>query len=137
VGPALKDAAQRAMTGRGYVEVADPKGADMVVRIHSRIVPKTEVTDWGFTPTYSRYGWYRSFPYETFGRRRVEVDNYNEGTLIVEVYDARTREMVWVGWITGRKEEREDKSLAAATQALNEILAAFPPAGTAPTAPQK
>lgn len=134
VGPAMKEAARQTMLAKGYTEVAEPKSADLVIRVHSKIVPKTEVTDWGFTPAYPTYRWYRRYPYATYGTRQVTVDNYKEGTLIVEAHDARSRDMVWVGWVTGRTEERKDRVLEAATSAVNDILAAFPAKGAQPAA---
>ena len=67
--------------------------------IKGKAVPKTDVTDWGFS--YG-VGW-GGYPYGGYyGGSNVTVDQYDEGTLIVEVYDLKAKKMLWVGWVTGR-----------------------------------
>jgi hypothetical protein len=36
----------------------------------------------------------------------MSVDQYEEGTLIIEIYNRPTKEMVWVGWGKTRRSER-------------------------------
>lgn len=133
-GPAMRDAARQSMLGKGYTEVSEMRKADVVIRVHGKLVPKTEVTDWGFVPAYPNYRWYQRYPYAVYGTRQVTVDTYTEGTLIIEAHDVRTREMIWVGWITGRREGGRDKVLQQATDAVTRILAAYPQQGTRPAA---
>ena len=61
------------------------------------------------------FGWARS------------VDQYQEGTLVVEVYDQKTKRMVWVGWVTARSPSRA-KEAERTQAALRSITDRFPPA---------
>jgi hypothetical protein len=54
-----------------------------------------------------------------FGRRDVSVDEYTEGTLTVELYDATTRRLVWRGRASGTVEMKgTDKKINKAVEKL-------------------
>ena len=54
-----------------------------------------------------------------FGRRDVSVDEYTEGTLGVEIYDAQTRRLVWRGQAVGTVELKgTDKKINKAVEKL-------------------
>ena len=89
VSGSVESTVRAAMTAKGYMEV-DKSEADIAILIHGKLVPKTDVTDWGFTPTYGAYGWNRGYRGYYGGMSmgsNVSVDQYDEGTLIGEVYD--------------------------------------------------
>jgi hypothetical protein len=133
VGPAAMEAARNSLVGKGYTEVSDPATADIVVVIHGKVVPKTDITDWGFTPYYGAgYGWAGGYAY---GGSNVTVDQYNEGTLSVEVYDAKTRNMIWVGWVTARATTKTEEQAANVGAGVTNILANYPAPGMKPVKP--
>jgi hypothetical protein len=134
VGPAALGAARSTLTGKGYTEVPDMAKADLAIVIHGKSVPKTDVTDWGPTVAYGRAGWYGGYAY---GGSNVTVDQYNEGTLAVEVYDVKTRKMIWVGWATARATEKTDEQAARVGEAITNILAQYPVVGNKPVKPVK
>jgi hypothetical protein len=54
-----------------------------------------------------------------FGRRDVSVDEYTEGTLTVELYDVKTRRLVWRGRASGTVELKgTDKKINKAAEKL-------------------
>lgn len=136
VGPAATSAARASMSAKGFTEASDVAKADLAVLIHGKSVPKTDVTEWGFTPYYAA-GWRGSYAYGMYGGSSVTVDQYDEGTLIVEVYDVKTRKMIWVGWMTARSSGRTEDQAAKVGNAVSEILAGFPGVGTRPVAPAR
>jgi hypothetical protein len=132
----VENTVRTAMIAKGYRE-APKDEADIAVFIHGKIVPKTDVTDWGFTPTYGAYGWNRGYrgyygSMGMYGGSNVTVDQYNEGTLIGEVYDVETQSMIWVGWMTGRANQGSEGETARAAAAVDRILALFPAMGAQP-----
>jgi len=134
VGPAAMDAARMTMTSKGYTEVQDRAAADIAVVIHGKAVPKTDVTDWGYTGMYAgRGGWYGGYPYGgMYGVSNVTVDQYTEGTLIVEVYDVKTKDMIWVGWGTGRMTSKSADQVANVSNGVRDLLNSYPPMGQMP-----
>jgi hypothetical protein len=137
VGPAAAGAVRTAMTGKGYVEVTEPARADIAILIHGKQVPKTDITDWGFTPYAGGgyYGGYYGMHGGAYMGSSVSVDQYDEGTLIVEVYDVKTRKMIWVGWGVARMTTKTDEQAANVATGITNLLASYPVVGNQPPPP--
>jgi len=81
---------------------------------------KINVTDWG-TRIHAYGGWY--------GDRDVDVYQYEEGTLIVDLIDAKTHQLVWRGTATKTLEdnpspERMEQNLR---EVVGKMFASYPP----------
>jgi Domain of unknown function (DUF4136) len=135
ISPAAMEAASAGMKLKGYTEETSAARADLAVLVHGKAVPQTEVEEWGFTPNTGSAGWYHSYAYGTFNENSVTVDKYIEGTLIVEVYDVKTRKMIWVGWVSGEATEQQEQQAANISRNIARILAEYPAIGTIPPVP--
>lgn len=101
----------------------DCKKTDFRVTFNTVTRTKTEITDLGVAPiAYRRYH-FSSYP----GYSRIDVDQYEEGTFIIDIIDGTSDELVWrgaytkrIGWSAPSDEEVQE--------IVNEILAQFPPA---------
>ncbi|WP_334179215.1 DUF4136 domain-containing protein [Pseudoxanthomonas sp.] len=134
----IKDAARRQMESRGYVY--DEKSPDLWVNLNAYMQEKTDVVS---TPEvdYDYYYSYRARRYVAVPtwRDRTDVYKYTEGTLNVDLVDAKQNRLVWTGVAVGRvgrtkPEERGAKIDAA----IAEIFLRYPyraGAGTPATAP--
>jgi len=99
---------------------------DFLIAIHGGKVAKLDIVDWGYSyggpGRYGRYG-----PYST--SRRIDVQEYEEGTLILDFVDTDTKELIWRGTATdaldanATPEERRKQIQEAVTK----ILAKYPP----------
>jgi hypothetical protein len=123
----LSSTASRAITetlqARGF-ESRPIEAADMAVALRGQSVPRVEVIDWGYRPTYYGYGnWYG-------GYRDVDVRSYEEYTVIIDILDNKTREPVWSGW--SRVPGGGKVSAEPMRECIQRILARFPPAPPAP-----
>lgn len=104
---------------------AEPGKADFSVALRGESIPKIEVADWGYTPIPGgRYGYHPGF-------REVEVDQYEERTLIAEVYDNQSKQLVWVGW--AKRRASSEITVERARTAVRTVLSAFPPGSPAAT----
>lgn len=124
----LKAAVDREMQVRGYRYV--PEGADLLVNFYVETREKLESRRYeprGLTMGLGYYvyrrglyvGW-RTYP-------EVEVSQYTEGTLNIDLADARQRELVWEGIAIGRVTEEARRNVQAAIDAVvPQIFAAFP-----------
>ncbi len=137
LGSAIEDAVATSLTAKGYTATTDAKQADIGVYVHGQVVPKTEVTDWGFTPVHTTRGWHGSYPAHVYGGSNVTVDQYEEGTLVVEVYEVKSRDMVWVGWATARTSRDKEGQAERVRAAITSVLESFPHVGQAPAAQAK
>lgn len=135
LGPTIEQSVRDSMTAKGYTETMDKAEADIAVLIHGKLVPKTDVTDWGFTPTYGAYGWNRGYRGYYGGMSmgsNVTVDQYDEGTLIGEVYDVESKSMIWVGWMSARANTKREGQEERAATAVTRLLNGYPPVGMMP-----
>lgn len=123
LGQALREETRATLLALGLTEMP-AESADCTVLLRGEVVPKVEVTHWGFSPLGARPLWARRYPYGYWGPT-ASVDHHEEGTLIVEIYDRTSRELVWVGWITGRKPSGK-LDVEEARPALRRILEELP-----------
>ena len=114
------------MESRGYrFDEANP---DLWVNLNAYLQDKTQVTtmpevDYDYYYSYRARG-YVAVPY---WRDRTDVRQYTEGTLNIDVVDARKKQLVWEGVAVGTvgrvKPEQRGERIDAAVAA---IFAAYP-----------
>ena len=107
------------MAEKGYTEVEQDQ-ADFGIYLRGEIQPKVKVTDWGYSG-YTASRWGSIAPYQ-----QIQVDQYNEGALILEIYGAKSKELEWVGWVKGRTGYGEVDIERFQAEVKN-ILMTFPP----------
>lgn len=97
-----------------------PDNPDFLIAEHLVKKDKINVTDWGYG--YGPYGRYR-------GRGGFSVYQYEEGTLILDLVDTKSKELIWRGAAKADLDgattpEKRDKLIREAAQ---KILKNFPP----------
>jgi len=114
----LQNSINLVMADRRITASDDP---DLLVIYHLGSQDKIQVTDWGYR--YSDYYW-------GYGGRQIDVYQFTEGSLVIDLVDAETQNLVWRG--TGTKvidqtqkspEEMQDR----ANKIINKIMESFPP----------
>ena len=76
--------------------------------------------------TVSSGGWYGTGTYYQSGWTKVMVSDYTEGTLVLDVVDAKTKQLVWRAYCKGviRDPSKRDKVIS---KAVEKALKKFPP----------
>lgn len=117
----FKSAISREMEARGYTMSDDP---DLLMNVSARLKDKTKVRTYSDPAPYGYYGYRRGY-YGTWGgygyNTTTHVDQYTEGTVNVDMVDARAKQMVWEGVAVGRL--KEDRSNEEVTQGINSGVA--------------
>ena len=112
---AIRSELRAAFESRGYRY--SPEVADLDVAYYATAQPVLDLQtfDYGYT--------WRGFP-----RQYVEVYQYEQGTVIVDVIDPRTHQLMWRG--EGKAAVSTDPAKYAETlrKAVREIVKRFPPA---------
>lgn len=116
----IEQAINRTLNARGLSKDCDK--TDFRVTFNTVTRTRTEVTDLSVGPTP-----YRRYPYFGYsGYNHIDVDQYEEGTFIIDIIDGTSNELVWrgaytkrLGWSAPSDEEVQE--------IVNEILAQFPP----------
>lgn len=92
--------------------------ADLMVHYHATTTERVEVT--------SRPGSYRDCVGDNC---RPDVNTYDAGTLVIDIVDASTRELVWRGWAEHRLEDMLDDPVQVRRRvqdAVRRIFDTFP-----------
>lgn len=132
VSRALKAAARRELEARGFVY--DETAPDLLVNFSGRLDEKLRVSP---SPTLSMGVGYYGYRHGIYGTwplyHETDVQQYTQGTLNVDVVDARRQQMVWEGVAIGRVTAKVQKNLEAAiSRVMPEIFETFPRPRSAP-----
>jgi hypothetical protein len=115
----IEQAISRTLQAKGMsVDGAQP---DFRVTFNTITKTKTEVNDLGVGPTP-----FRRYPYAYGGYSQIDINQYEEGTFIVDIIDQPSKELVWRGTYTQRLGWSSPND-AEVQKIVSEILASFPP----------
>lgn len=124
-----------ALRNKGFDVVQDPAEADLLVSWHLATQAKTDVRTYE-TPSYSggagygRYGGYNRYSrYNCWNctNTEVRVDNYTQGTFIVDMIDPQLQKSVWRGVTQSKLKGQADEDQAKYNEAATVIFESFPP----------
>lgn len=122
-----REAIQSGLAQKGFTYTNDAASADILVDFTIGARERMDISSYPAPyagPWFGGYPWW-GYPY--WGNE-VDVRQYREGTLSIDVFDARTHKPVWHGW--ARKELTQadlERSEAPIRQAVQQVLENFPP----------
>ena len=64
-----------------------------------------------------------------FGETTTEVENYPVGTLVLDMYDAHNKQLIWRGVASQSLSDKPEKNEQKLEKAVNKMLDHFPPKG--------
>ncbi len=116
----ITDAVAQIMIQKGYR--LDERNPELVVRYLTDVKDRQQVRSNG---TMSPYWWW-------YGpqNNNISTYNYQEGRLIVNIYQDKSDKMIWQGWASGRLKaptKREDRDVMI-KGVIGDILQTFPEA---------
>ncbi|HVY73952.1 MAG TPA: DUF4136 domain-containing protein [Puia sp.] len=119
------NAVKSEMTKKGFQEAAEPD-----LQVNAIIILKDKKSVTANTNYYGYGGYYRPYAWGggmATGYTTYDVQNYKDGSLIIDIIDNKTNKLVWEG--IGNKEIDKpaadpDKAIA---DAVARIMAPFPP----------
>lgn len=128
VAQRTRDAIQAELTRKGFTYSDDAAAADFVVDFtigaHERVDVKSYPAPYAAPWSWSQPGWW-GYPY---GGNAVDVREYREGTLSIDVFDAHDHKAVWHGWSQKELSQADiDRSDTSIRSAVAAVLGKFPP----------
>ena len=115
----LRTAVALEMTSKGLIEVE--KAPDIYVAYSARVEEKQQVS-----PNYNGLGYPYGYGYGYYGRNYSPVTQYKAGTVVIDIIDARRKELAWRG--TGQAQvNRNTIDEVETTRIVNGILGTYPP----------
>jgi len=127
VGSRVEDAVRLELENKGYKFVKNAGDADFVLSFTLGARDKLKVTSYPVAYQGS-YGWGGRYYGPSYAgvTNQTQVDQYVEGTLAIDIFDANLKEPVWHGTAKGAMRNRDNKQ-AILTEVVDGILANFPP----------
>ena len=115
----IKSAVEYELNAKGMTKTDGP--SDLLVVFHIGTQEKIQVTDWGYG--YSNYYW-------GYGGRQMDVYQYQEGQMIIDLVQDQTHNLIWRG--TGRgvvdqSTKSPEEMQARINDVVAQIMANFPP----------
>lgn len=117
----MRAAVTTEMTAKGLTEVAVNAAPDIYVAYSARVEDKQQVS-----PYYNGMGSPYGYGYGYYGRGYSPVTQYKAGTVVIDIVDARRKELAWRG--TGQAQVNQNTIDEAETHRIvNGILSTYPP----------
>jgi len=115
----IRSAVDTQMAAKGFTLTAE--NPDVLVVYHVGLANKVDVQDWGYTYAGSYWGGGMG--------RSVDVYQYTEGTLIVDMVNAASKQLAWRGSATGVVEPSNspEQMEARINDVVSRIFANYPP----------
>jgi hypothetical protein len=117
----VKTSVNEQLAAKGFTQTSD--NPDVLVTYHVGVEDKVNVTDWGYN--YAGYGRY----YGGWGGSSVDVYQYTQGTLLIDIIEAKSKQLIWRGAGQGTVEQGApaEKREQRLNNAIAKIMAKYPP----------
>lgn len=115
----IKEAVNGALAAKGWTQV--PSGGNVaIVAIEMTKNQQTLNTFYNGFGGGWRWG-------GGFGNATTTVDNYKVGTLVVDLFDASTKKIIWRGSSSDTLSNKSDKNIKELDKGVQKMFAHFPP----------
>lgn len=113
----VKDAVDRELTAKGWTEVASGGDVSVVAIGTTREKPTLRTFYDGFD------GWM----WGGFADATTYVENYTVGTLVIDMFDTRTKKLIWRGSASDALSGKPEKDEKKVDKAVGKMFEHFPP----------
>jgi hypothetical protein len=120
----VKNAVKAELKAKGLMMMSS--NPDFLIAEHLGKKDKVQVTDWGYSyGAYGRYGRYSGYR----GSGGVSTYQYEEGILILDFVDAKSKKLIWRGTAKAKVQNvnTPEKSEKIINAAVKKILEKYPP----------
>jgi hypothetical protein len=122
----IKSAVNSTLVAKGWTEV--PSGGDVeVFAIETTQNQQTLDTFYNGFGGGRRWGGFGG----GFGNATTTVDTYQVGTLVVDLFDAKTEKLIWRSSSSDTLSDKADKNTKNLNKGVNKMFQHFPPAPSA------
>src|ERR1700691_6705846 len=113
----IKDAVDRDLQAKGWQKV--DSGSDVALMAVGSSKNQQE-----YTTFYNGLGGWR---WGGFGETTTTVENYKVGTLVLDMYDAKRKQLIWRGAASDSLSDKPAKNEKNLEKAVDKMLKDFPP----------
>jgi hypothetical protein len=114
----IKSAVNAALTAKGWTEV--PSGGDAAV-----VAIETTQNQQTLDTFYNGFG--GGWRWGGFGNATTTVETYKVGTLVVDIFDANNKKLIWRGSASDTLSNNSDKNIKELDKGVSKMFNHFPP----------
>src|SRR5262245_10037470 len=112
------------LTEKGWKKAADEASADAIVVLHGATQVKKDLNTF-YSGGYGGYGW-RGWG-GGMGTATTTTSEYTVGTLVVDIFDAKTKALMFRGIAQDELSDKTEKNQKKLAKASDKIFKDFPP----------
>jgi len=116
---------QQGLTEKGWTATTDDAKADAIVVLHGATEKQKSLNTF-YSGGYGGYGWRGGWG-GGMGSSTTTVDEYTVGTLVVDIFDAKSKQLVYRGTATDELSNKPEKNAKKLAKASDKLFKDFPP----------
>jgi hypothetical protein len=120
----IKNAVNAALTAKGWTQVDSDSDVSIVA---IEITRNQQTLNTFYDGFGGGWGW-RRFGGGGFGEATTTTETYKVGTLVVDLFDAKTKQLIWRGASSDTLSNNSDKNIKNLDKGVNKMFRHFPPA---------
>jgi hypothetical protein len=120
---------QQGLTEKGWTATTVDAKADAIVVLHGATEKQKSLNTF-YSGGYGGYGWRGGWG-GMGGTATTTVDEYTVGTLVVDIFDAKTKQLVYRGTATDELSNKPEKNAKKLAKASDKLFKDFPPGSKA------
>lgn len=121
----IKTALNSALTAKGWSQTESASTCDISI-VAIEIKRNHDTVNTFYDNFGGGWGW-RGFGAGGFGEATTTTDTYQTGTLIVDLFDTKTKNLVWRGSTTDTLSDKSDKNMKKLNNSVSKLFEHFPP----------
>src|ERR1700733_15320851 len=119
----IKDAVNGALTAKGWTQV-DSGGDVSIVAVE--ITQQQQTLNTFYDGLGGGWGW-RRFGGGGFGDATTTTETYKEGTVVVDLFDTKTKQLSWRGTTSDTLSNNSNKNIKNLDKGVEKMFKQFPP----------
>jgi hypothetical protein len=116
---------QQGLTDKGWTATTDDAKADAIVVLHGATEKQKSLNTF-YSGGYGGYGWRGGWG-GGMSSSTTTVDEYTVGTLVVDIFDAKSKQLVYRGTATDELSNKPEKNAKKLAKASDKLFKDFPP----------
>jgi hypothetical protein len=120
----IKEAVNTALAAKGLTPVKS--GGDMAI-VAIEMTKNQQTLNTFYDGFGGGWGWRRGGGFGGFGDATTTTDNYEVGTLVVDLFDAHTKTLLWRGSASDTLSDKSDKNIKNLDKGVQKMFDHFPP----------
>jgi uncharacterized protein DUF4136 len=120
----IKEAVNTALAAKGLTPVES--GGDMAI-VAIEMTKNQQTLNTFYDGFGGGWGWRRGGGFGGFGDATTTTDTYKVGTLVVDLFDAHTKKLIWRASASDTLSDKSDKNIKNLDKGVQKMFDHFPP----------